>query len=470
MMKGLPLFSLFFIALVASPAGLASALILIVPPFFLKEILLRKKSSPKFWVFLIYILFAFAVLKNYFGFGETIINATNFAGLKPLLESVGLSFIIFRAIEYLIVAPAGIIGRKVNIADVSKPADFARRFWKYLGFCLAFPTFTSGPITRWRGFGKDYAGDEPVFETQDALKDQVRRIANGFVKISFLSQPLLLLILGFSGIIDTLAQTNLNYFLFVLSAALIYLYFLFINFSAFTDVMIGAGRFVGLNLPENFDKPFSSKNFLDFWSHWHLSVSLWFRDLSFTPIVKFFVLKGVKSNFLCSAVAYVVTFGTLGLWHGRTWPFILCGILLAVGALYNQIYREFLAPRVNAALKDGSLSANIWAQLGRSLTYLFIAIAITGLWLGGESMAVFWKHLFSGAGLAAIVMLTLAFAVVIVLTDAAIGALKPLLTASGTLRLWETNNLAMSAIKTVIAVALWIWLALDGGGFVYEGF
>jgi len=469
-MRLLPIFSLAFIVIVASTSALFSALALIIPPFLFKEVLFRRTSKALFWVFLIYILFSFGVLKNYFGFGDRMISAANIAGLKPLLESIGLSFIIFRSVEYLIAAPASIIGRGTKIADMPFLPSLAKRFWKYLGFCLAFPTFTSGPITRWRGFSKDYDSRNAVFENESVLKNQIHRIANGFVKISLLSQPLLLLVLGFTGTINTLIEPNFHYFLFVLMASLVYLYFLFINFSAFTDVMIGSGRFIGLKLPENFDRPFSSKNFLDFWSHWHLSVSLWFRDLSFTPIVKFFILKGIKSNFLCSAVAYVVTFGALGLWHGRTWPFILCGLLLAFGALYNQIYREFISGGVNNVLGDKGLLYRLWVQLGRSVTYIYIGIAIMGLWLGGDPMAVFWKNIFSVPGGLALITLTLIFTAVLSCADVMIARLSPSIEGSILQNIWQTNSIEVSALKTVLSLILWGWFAVDSGGFVYEGF
>lgn len=470
LMRSLPLISFAFIFLVASPAALVSALALILPPFAFKEILIRRNAKPLFWLFLLYILFSFAVLKNYFGFGQNMVSSVNMAGLSPLLESIGLSFIIFRSVEYLIVSPVGIIGRGVKISDLPLFRATLARFWKYLGFCLAYPSFTSGPITRWRGYSNDYEGGSPVFENDDDLKNQIRRIANGFVKISLLSQPLLLLMLGFATIIDTFAQTNIHYFIFVLLAAIIYLYFLFINFSAFTDVMIGSGRFTGLKLPENFDRPFSSKNFLDFWSHWHLSVSLWFRDLSFTPIVKYFVLKGIRSNFLCSAVAYFVTFGMLGLWHGRTWPFILCGLLLAFGALYNQIYREFLAAHIKSILGDTTFISKLWTQAGRSLTYAYIAIAIMGLWLGGESMAIFWKNLFSLQGGLALLVIIVVFTCVLTGFDSLLSKLPSPFKASVIRTIWETNHISVSAAKLVLSVILWLWLNVDEGGFVYEGF
>src|SRR5205085_2944886 len=90
-------------------------------------------------------------------------------------------------------------------------------------------------------------------------------------------------------------------------AAFCYLIFLYLNFSGYTDMMIGLGRLLGFCLPENFDKPFAATSFLDFWKRWHISLSLWFRDYCFTPILKRMIKAGIKDPAVATLPAYFIS-------------------------------------------------------------------------------------------------------------------------------------------------------------------
>ena len=61
-----------------------------------------------------------------------------------------------------------------------------------------------------------------------------------------------------------------------------YLYF---NFSGYMDIVIGSGVLLGQSMPENFDKPFSARSFLEFWQRWHMTLSQWFKFYLFNPLL-----------------------------------------------------------------------------------------------------------------------------------------------------------------------------------------
>lgn len=48
---------------------------------------------------------------------------------------------------------------------------------------------------------------------------------------------------------------------------------------------VGVSYIMGIKSPENFNKPFISKNIKDFWNRWHMSLSFWFRDYVFMRFV-----------------------------------------------------------------------------------------------------------------------------------------------------------------------------------------
>jgi D-alanyl-lipoteichoic acid acyltransferase DltB (MBOAT superfamily) len=74
----------------------------------------------------------------------------------------------------------------------------------------------------------------------------------------------------------------------VLSTILVaasYPLYLYSNFSGYIDVVIGIARFLRMRLPENFNRPFSSDNFLNFWSRWHITLSEWLKTYVHNPLL-----------------------------------------------------------------------------------------------------------------------------------------------------------------------------------------
>ena len=40
-----------------------------------------------------------------------------------------------------------------------------------------------------------------------------------------------------------------------------------------------------IQLPENFNWPFSAASFLDFWNRWHITLSKWLKNYVYTPLL-----------------------------------------------------------------------------------------------------------------------------------------------------------------------------------------
>ena len=74
-----------------------------------------------------------------------------------------------------------------------------------------------------------------------------------------------------------------------------YYIYLYLNFSGFCDVVIGASALIGITIDENFDNPFRARNVNDFWTRWHITLSTYLRDMVFTPLSKMLIrLTGPK--------------------------------------------------------------------------------------------------------------------------------------------------------------------------------
>ena len=95
------------------------------------------------------------------------------------------------------------------------------------------------------------------------------------------------------------------------------------DFSGYTRMAQGASHALGVDLMENFDRPYAARGFRDFWRRWHISLSTWFRDYVYVP------LGGNRLGPGRQRVNVVFTMVLSGLWHGAGWTFLLWGAMHA---------------------------------------------------------------------------------------------------------------------------------------------
>ena len=102
---------------------------------------------------------------------------------------------------------------------------------------------------------------------------------------------------------------------------------IYLDFSAYSDVAIGFSRMLGIQGPENFDRPYFALNIKEFWNRWHMTLSNWVRDYIFIPIGSRLFRTRLRSHPMTVAViSYLLTFLVVGLWHGVAWTFIVWGL------------------------------------------------------------------------------------------------------------------------------------------------
>jgi D-alanyl-lipoteichoic acid acyltransferase DltB (MBOAT superfamily) len=100
-------------------------------------------------------------------------------------------------------------------------------------------------------------------------------------------------------------------------------YQLYCDFSGYSDIALGAAMMFGYDLSENFNRPFSSKTFAEFWRRWHISLSNWLRDYLYYPLA----LGWGKVSKVKLYISLLITFFLIGLWHGPNWTFAVFGVL-----------------------------------------------------------------------------------------------------------------------------------------------
>jgi alginate O-acetyltransferase complex protein AlgI len=213
---------------------------------------------------------------------------------------LGLSFYAFHCVSYVVDVYRG------TIEAERSPS----RLFLYVTF---FPQLIAGPITRAREMLPQFSGlaIAPGKESRRALW----RIYLGLLKKFAIANVV--------GVIahEVFAAPAEYRGSFIVLAVLAGRYFVFADFSGYTDIALGSARLVGLELPENFRRPFAASSIADYWRRWHMTLQSWIRDYVFFP------LAGTPLGAAVGAYPLVLfTFLLLGTWHGLSWNFLLYGL------------------------------------------------------------------------------------------------------------------------------------------------
>jgi D-alanyl-lipoteichoic acid acyltransferase DltB (MBOAT superfamily) len=380
------------------------------------------------------------------------------ASFLPFAYSViGLSYIFFRVAHVIIDAQGGDLGRISPVA--------------YLNYVLNFTSLVSGPIQRYQDFAAmQLQPERPPLDLRIAGR-ACERIVIGLFKVVVLAA--LLHGLHERALRDFAVQTTLlGHVWTALAVTVGYTFYLYCNFSGYTDIVIGAARFYRLELPENFDRPFSATSFIDFWSRWHMTLSRWLKTYVYNPLVLASIRRfpSPKAGPLLAVGAFFVTFFLIGLWHGQTSEFAVYGVLLGLGVSVNKLYQLQMAERLGRKRFRALTERPAYRALARGLTFAFFTVSLVFFWGSWPVIGALAAGLGVGGMLLAAVALTLGAAVLlaagIALRDACLGLRAfgtPLLLSRYSRTVWVT---AMGAV----AVAALTLLASPAPDVVYRTF
>jgi alginate O-acetyltransferase complex protein AlgI len=116
--------------------------------------------------------------------------------------------------------------------------------------------------------------------------------------------------------------------------SLMFMFQIYFDFSAYSDMAIGLGKIIGFDFKENFNYPYVSKSVTDFWRRWHISLGAFFREYLYIPLGG-----NRKHAFFNIMFVWLVT----GLWHGASLNFIIWGLYFGVALLVEKyLLRDFL--------------------------------------------------------------------------------------------------------------------------------
>jgi len=282
----------------------------------------RQKVIP--W-FIVLILVIFVVLKND-TLAQTVSTWFRSQENRPLflaqasdLQWLGFSYVSFRLIHTLRDRQTGRL-----------PTLTLREYLTYLIF---FPAYTAGPIDRAERFVKDYRA-LPNLDAPRSMEG-VSRIVIGLFKKFIIADSLALFALD----VAKANQAQVAGGLWILVYA--YAFRIYFDFSGYSDIAIGLGRLFGINLPENFDRPYLKDNITAFWQSWHMTLSNWVRSYVFTPLSRWLLNRPNKpSPTVVVLTTQVATMVAIGLWHGITVNFVIWGVWHGLGLFVHKLFTD----------------------------------------------------------------------------------------------------------------------------------
>ena len=368
-----------------------------------------------------------------------------------LILPVGISFYTFQTMSYSI---------DVYRGDVPAEHDFVS-FALYVSF---FPQLVAGPIENARDLLPQLKEEHRL--NREDLSAGFRLLLSGFFRKCVVADYCGQFV---NRIYADLPGSNS---IAVAAAGALFCIQMYCDFAGYSEIAAGSARLMGIRLMKNFDRPYLSQSYAEFFRRWHISLNRWFTNYLYIP------LGGSRKGPWRKLLNTVIVFALCGLWHGARWTYVLWGLYAAFFVCLESVLAR-PAGRIAEKLKLDL--ANPLVKLARR-GYMFLIFIPAALLFRAESMeqtGVIFSRLFSGGvdfssalqqlgvDSYALVQLTLVIVVMTKLHNWGEYDLPPAKTTEGCCR-------RMVSISYLVLIIALCWLALlatqDAAGFAYFQF
>ncbi len=235
-------------------------------------------------------------------------------GFLTLALPLGISFYMFQSLGYVIDVYRGGVKTEKNI-------------FKLALFVSFFPQLVQGPISKFGSVAPQlYA---PHSFDRKEVSFGLQRVLWGFFKKLVIADRIAVAVIELKG--DQ--YTGIGF----LMLTIFYAVQIYGDFTGGIDITIGLAQALGIKLPENFIRPYFSKNIAEYWRRWHITLSVWMKDYIFYPLSvckpMLNLSKSARQKFgnfgkrIPVYVASIITWFCTGIWHGITPNFVLWGML-----------------------------------------------------------------------------------------------------------------------------------------------
>jgi alginate O-acetyltransferase complex protein AlgI len=286
------------------------------------------------------------------------------AGTLNIILPIGISFYTFETLSYVIDVYRGVTQPAKSLLD-------------YAIFITFFPRLVAGPIMRASQFLPQL--ERGVHLNLNNIVEGAQYFLRGMLKKLIIADNVAVMVDQIYSSPSLFSSPTVWLGVAAYSVQILY------DFWGYTDMALGIGKMLGIELPPNFNLPYISQSITEFWSRWHISLSTWLRDYLYIS------LGGNRKGGLRTYVNLMITMLLGGLWHGASWNFVLWG---GLHGLYLSIERLILGSKPKQCPWNSPL-----AYLRSFL--IFILVTIT--WIPFRSpnlqttILIFKKLLFLGS-------------------------------------------------------------------------
>lgn len=285
-----------------------------------------------------------------------------------LINVAGISYYTFQCTGYIVDV------YREKVAPQRNPL-------KLLLFTSFFPQIGQGPISAYDQLGDQLIKGHDFDFTR--FKYACELILWGFFKKLVLADRAAIAI---AAVQDKYAEYNGTTLTF---AVLLWSIQLYADFSGGIDIIRGVAQIFGVDMVENFKRPYFAKSISEYWRRWHISLGAWMKNYVFYPIAMsnaFLTaskkMKGTRfgktaagahiAKVLPTSVASLVVFLLVGIWHGAEWKYVAFGVwnggIIMLGILIQPLL-DALTDRLH--IKRESFFFRLW-QMFR--TFLIVLV------------------------------------------------------------------------------------------------
>ncbi len=288
----------------------------------------------------------------FFKYGDFILSNLSYIGMTPsqktnIILPLAISFFTFQQIAYLV--------------DLKKGEIRSSSFINYCAFVTFFPQLIAGPIVRYQSLIPQIINEAWRKLSKESFWAGLCLFSFGLFKKNYLAD-------GLRPLADSVFNaanegTSLSFAEAWLGSSAFGLQIYF-DFSAYSEMAMGLGLLFGLKLPINFNSPYKSRNIIDFWRRWHITLSEFLRDYLYKPL-------GGNRNGVAAAITNVLIVMAIGgLWHGASWTFVAWGGIHGVLIAFCHVSRS-----IKSKPETEILNKNYDLWISQILTFAFVTLA-----------------------------------------------------------------------------------------------
>lgn len=284
-------------------------------------------------------------------FAKTFLNESSSLGdfLINIPLPIGISFFTFQGISLIVDVYTQKYFDNKNVVLKS----FYKHSERVLFFKGFFPQLISGPIVKAHDF-------MPQIEKKFLNKIQWDSVVKNLITGYFLKMVVA------DNLKDFTYWMAFPFFQEFSTFTLIFMLFgysiqIFADFAGYSLIAIALAKLFGYNFNDNFNFPYISTSFKEFWKRWHISLSTFLMEYLYIP------LGGNKKGKFRTYINLMVVMILGGLWHGAAWSYAVWGCFHGLALAMERYFTDFV--------KMGS------SYLVKIVSGILIFVFITLAWL-----------------------------------------------------------------------------------------